>query len=62
MRIRHILNRYGKPRLLEDTTYASKMIGALKKIKDSDPETGEKLKGNIREKLLANLSKALDMV
>lgn len=40
----------------------NKMIGALKKIKDSDPETGEKLKGNIREKLLANLSKALDMV
>lgn len=40
----------------------NKMIGALKKIKASDPETGEKLKGNIREKLLGNLSKALDMV
>lgn len=40
----------------------NKMIGALKKIKTADPETGEKLKGNIREKLLGNLSKALDMV
>ena len=40
----------------------NKMIGALKKITASDPATGEKLKGNIREKLLANLGKALDMV
>ena len=40
----------------------NKMIGALKKIKASNPETGEKLKGNIREKLLGNLGKALDMV
>lgn len=40
----------------------NKMIGALKKIKASDPETGEKLKANTREKLLGNLSKALDMV
>jgi hypothetical protein len=38
------------------------IVECEKKIKDSDPETGEKLKGNIREKLLANLSKALDMV
>ena len=40
----------------------NKMIGALKKIKASNPETGEKLKANTREKLLGNLSKALDMV
>lgn len=40
----------------------NRMIGALKKIKDSDPETGEKLKANAREKLLGNLSKAIDMV
>lgn len=40
----------------------NKMIGALKKIAATDPATGEKLKGNIREKLLANLGKALDMV
>jgi len=40
----------------------NKMIGALKKIKASNPEIGEKLKANTREKLLGNLGKALDMV
>lgn len=62
-------NQMSNPDMVLFSTYLTeaqgqfnKMIGALKKIKASDPETGEKLKGNIREKLLGNLSKALDMV
>lgn len=62
-------NQLSNPDMVLFSTYLTqaqeqfnRMIGALKKIKDSDPETSEKLKGNIREKLLANLSKSLDMV
>lgn len=40
----------------------NKMLGALKKVTIADPETGAKLKENVKVKLLGNLEKALDMV
>ena len=40
----------------------NKMLGALKKVKLADPETGEKLKANVRSKLLESLQKAIDAV
>lgn len=40
----------------------NKMLGALKKVKLADPETGAKLQENVRSKLLESLSKALDAV
>lgn len=39
-----------------------KMLDALKKITAADPDAGEKLKANIKEKLLGALSKQIDMV
>lgn len=40
----------------------NKMLGALKKVAATDPETGAKLKDNVRDKLLESLKKALDGV
>lgn len=40
----------------------NKMLGALKKVKLADPETGSKLQENVRSKLLESLKKALDAV
>ena len=40
----------------------NKMVGALKKVKLADPDTGEKLKVNVRSKLLESLQKAIDAV
>ena len=39
-----------------------KMLDALKKIAAADPAAGEKLKANIKEKLLGALSKQIDVV
>lgn len=38
----------------------NKMLGALKKVAATDPETGAKLKDNVRDKLLESLKKALE--
>ena len=40
----------------------NKMLGALKKVKLADPETGERLKANVRTKLLESLQNAIDAV
>ena len=40
----------------------NKMLGALKKVAAADPDTGAKLKENVRSKLLESLRKALDAV
>lgn len=57
------------PDMVQFSTYLTeaqdqfkKMINALKKIAATDPATAEKLKGNIKEKLLDNLSRMIDMV
>ncbi len=39
-----------------------KMLDALKRVKAADPETGEKLKANVRSKLLESLQMAIDAV
>lgn len=38
----------------------NKMLDALKKVAAADPDTGAKLKDNVRDKLLESLKKALD--
>lgn len=57
------------PDMVQFSTYLTeaqdqfkKMINALKKIAAADPATAEKLKGNIKEKLLDNLGRMIDMV
>ena len=40
----------------------NKMLGALKKVAAADPETGVKLKENVKTKLLESMSKAIDAV
>lgn len=40
----------------------NRMLGALKKVKAADPETGTKLKENVKGKLMESLQKALDAV
>ena len=57
------------PDMVQFSTYLTeaqdqfkKMVNALKKIAAADPATAEKLKGNIKEKLLNNLHKMIDMV
>lgn len=40
----------------------NKMLGALKKVKASDPDTGAKLAENVKDKLLESLRKALETV
>lgn len=40
----------------------NKMLGALKKVAVADPETGARLKENVRTKLLESLKKAVDAV
>ena len=40
----------------------NKMIGALKKVMLADPETGAKLKENVKTKLLESMRKAIDAV
>ena len=40
----------------------NKMIGALKKVMLTDPETGAKLKENVKAKLLESMNKAIDAV
>lgn len=57
------------PDMVQFSTYLTeaqdqfkKMVNALKKIAATDPATAEKLKGNIKEKLLDNLHKMIDMV
>ena len=48
--------------LTEAQTQFKKMVDALKNIAAEDPATAEKLKGNIKEKLLDNLGKMIDKV
>lgn len=57
------------PDMVQFSTYLTeaqdqfkKMVNALKKIAATAPATAEKLKGNIKEKLLDNLHKMIDMV
>lgn len=40
----------------------NKMLGALKKVAAADPETGAKLKENVKSKLLESMKKQLDAV
>ena len=48
--------------LQEVQTQFNKMLGALKKVAAADPETGAKLKENVKTKLLESLAKAIDAV
>lgn len=51
-----------KTHLTEAQDQFKKMIDALKKVAEADPATGEKLKGNIKEKLIDKLRTAVDTV
>ena len=61
--------RVANPDMVLVSTYLSgvqeqfnKMLGALKKVAAADPETGARLKENVRTKLLESLKKAVDAV
>ena len=46
--------------LQETQAQFNKMVGAIKKVEAVDPETGKKLRQNVKEKLLPALMKALE--